>query len=223
MSLLHSVGGEHLATTPSVPAQRGSRARRGRGADGAAAGGPQRPAGRAKKGPRNPGADARRRAKAGPRRTSGSRREEESDKRVLEQARVPVFRESSTEVLAGLTLDSRPQRKPRLRVSQGLSDDPLPTQTFGSTTEESASASRRGCRTNQTGCTNDTRAVLADLARTAQAARAGPPRSEMVHPRIVTLCQTHKKSTTTLVCPTATALSDSVDLDGGAPALVAMR
>jgi hypothetical protein len=27
----------------------------------------------------------------------------------------------------------------------------------------------------------------------------------MVHPRIVTLCQTHNKSTTTLLCPTATA------------------
>ena len=31
----------------------------------------------------------------------------------------------------------------------------------------------------------------------------------MVHPRIVTLCQTHKKSTTALVCPTASVRSIS--------------
>src|SRR5450759_4488012 len=30
----------------------------------------------------------------------------------------------------------------------------------------------------------------------------------MVHPRIVTLCQTHNKSTTTLLCPTATRQRD---------------
>src|SRR5664279_3467534 len=37
-----------------------------------------------------------------------------------------------------------------------------------------APALARGCRTNQTGCTNPTTAVLAELVKTAQAPRAGP-------------------------------------------------
>ena len=40
----------------------------------------------------------------------------------------------------------------------------------------------RGCRTNQTGCTNLTTADFADVVRAAQAARAGPPQRKWFTP-----------------------------------------
>jgi hypothetical protein len=40
----------------------------------------------------------------------------------------------------------------------------------------------RGCRTNQTGCTNLTTADFADVVRAAQAGRAGPPRRKRFTP-----------------------------------------
>jgi hypothetical protein len=40
----------------------------------------------------------------------------------------------------------------------------------------------RGCRTNQTGCTNLTTADFADVLRAAQAARAGPPQRKWFTP-----------------------------------------
>jgi hypothetical protein len=48
--------------------------------------------------------------------------------------------------------------------------------------EDRTSAFPGGCRTNQTRCTNRTMAVLADLVRTAQVARAGPPRPKWFTP-----------------------------------------
>ena len=55
----------------------------------------------------------------------------------------------------------------------------LPAAT-GSRIESAGLA--RGCRTNQTGCTNLTTADFADLVRAAQAGRAGPPRRKRFTP-----------------------------------------
>lgn len=46
-----------------------------------------------------------------------------------------------------------------------------------------AVAARRGCRTNQTGCPNLTTAVLADLVKTAQTAKAGLARPKWFTPK----------------------------------------
>ena len=49
--------------------------------------------------------------------------------------------------------------------------------------ESQTPALPRGCRTNQTACTNLTMAVFADLVRAAQAARAGPSRTKWFNPK----------------------------------------
>ena len=56
-----------------------------------------------------------------------------------------------------------------------------------------STACRRGCRTNQTGCTNLTTADFADLVRAAQAGRAGPPRRKRFTPES-SPCRRCKKS-----------------------------
>jgi hypothetical protein len=43
--------------------------------------------------------------------------------------------------------------------------------------------------------------------------QSGSSAVEMVQLKIVTLCRTHKKSTTTLLCPTATVHLSSLGLD----------
>jgi hypothetical protein len=63
---------------------------------------------------------------------------------------------------------------------------------------------RCGCRTNQTGCTNLTTAVLADLVQRSRRLKRSFA-TEMIHPRMVTLCRTHTKVAAHVGCPTASA------------------
>jgi hypothetical protein len=57
-----------------------------------------------------------------------------------------------------------------------------PGEALGPAARLAAAPSTRGCRTNQTGCTNLTTADFADLVRAAQAGRAGPPRRKWFTP-----------------------------------------
>jgi hypothetical protein len=60
--------------------------------------------------------------------------------------------------------------------------EPCIRRTSRSRRTSPAAPSRRGCRTNQTACTNLTMAVFADLVRAAQAAQAGPSRRKWFTP-----------------------------------------
>jgi hypothetical protein len=57
-----------------------------------------------------------------------------------------------------------------------------PAASCDRTSPTDASASERGCRTNQTGCTNLTTGDFVELVRGAQAGRAGPPRRKWFTP-----------------------------------------